>query len=132
MKTNKIIMPQTTSEAISFAEEQLNDGREVILDFGKRVNVKELDHVFTYFTGNYEVDVTMRHAELKEIVEAGLIGGVIGAGTGALAAFLLGGPVGILTGIGALIGVAAGVASVTLNITVYKYRGHTLMKIKPE
>lgn len=107
----------------------IKEGYDLILDFGRKTDPRKIDKILTHLDKNFAIEVSIRHSELEDIVESGLIGGVAGAGCGILASILTGGPIGILVGIGISLGITAGIMSATLNIKIYQYRGHTILKI---
>jgi hypothetical protein len=129
MKTYKF---KISENAIRKSEDLLEEGKEIILDFGKYADPEDLTHILTYLHQEYKVEVSMRHAELEEILESAVIGGVTGGALGILAALIWGGPVGILAALGTILGGLLGASSAVLNVKIYKYRGNTLMKLSPE
>jgi len=128
MKTYKF---KISENAIRKSEDLLEEGKEIILDFGKYADPEDLTHVLTYLHQEYKVEVSMRHAELEDILESAVIGGVAGGAVGILAALIWGGPVGILAALGTILGGLLGASSAVLNVKIYKYRGNTLMKLSP-
>jgi hypothetical protein len=118
------------NRCIKKAEEQLSTGYEIVLDFGTKANPEKIDRVLTYFNENYGIEVCIRHAELREMIESGIYGGLAGAGAGFLAALYFGGPVGWCILGGALVGTLIGSLSQVLYVTVYKSKGRTKMKIE--
>ncbi|MBS1517933.1 MAG: hypothetical protein JSS91_07585 [Bacteroidetes bacterium] len=128
MKTIKV--NRNIRKSIEMAEEQIMNGYEVVFDFGTSKDFEKVEKMLTYLGDDYGVDIYIRHAELKEIIEGGIIGGVAGAGIGIIAAFYFSGPVGWIALSGMLIGAAAGSISKSLIVTVYKRKGVTYMKVK--
>jgi|GEM_PF-6242526 len=117
-------------KSVRNADTIVRNGYTVILDFGTKADPDKIESVLEFFNDEYGIELSIRHAELQEIIENGIIGGVSGTGFGILYSMIFGGPVGILAlacGIGGLL---LGVLSTTLHVTVYKYRGHTMMKIE--
>lgn len=127
MKTIKI---RKTGKSIKKANELIMQGYDVVLDFGKKADLEKMDRILTYFDDEYGIEVSFRHAEIEEILENSIVGAISGAGAGILYGMIFGGPVGLLALAGGAVGLILGGLSPVLSVTVYRYNGHTLMKIK--
>lgn len=119
--------------------DEIEDGREVVLTFGEDVKPEKVLKVLSFLQDEYEVELVVRHAEMREYVEhivaGGAVGGAVGAGGAILTALIAGnpitlGPVLVAAGIGALAGAIIGAGATAVHrVTVYKHRGETRVKI---
>jgi outer membrane lipoprotein SlyB len=117
-------------DSVRKADTIIRNGYSVILDFGTKADPDKIQSVLDFFNEEYGIELSIRHAELQEVIEKGIIGAVSGAGVGVLSALIFGGPVGMFALGGTIIGGITGVISATLHITIYKYNGHTMMEIE--
>lgn len=119
--------------------EGVEAGDDVVLVLGDHeVEPERIIKILKASAGNYEVDLVVRHAELKEHFRNAAIGAsagaAIGAGTSILTAMAAGNPVSLsalltAAGIGAAAGGIIGATSPPIaKITVYKHVGQTRMK----
>ena len=116
-------------------DERLEDGKDVVVNFGRNANPERVLESINLLVGKYDVELVVRHAGFKEYFQNTLAGGAIGAALGAIAALLAGGPATLAlvlkaAGIGAVAGSLIGGGLTQLQqITVYKYRGETRIKL---
>jgi hypothetical protein len=107
------------------------DGEALVLDFGDG----DHEQVFKYLTWigeRYRVELTIRHAEFTDYLNATLQGAAIGGAAGAIAALAAGGPISwALIATGAGIGALIGLAATSLSVKVYRHKGNTRVKILP-
>ncbi len=114
-------------------------GRQLILNFGRDANPERILATVAFLHSQYEVELVVRHAELREYIEHTVAGAAIGASVGAGAAVLAAlaagnpvtvGPVLVMAGIGALVGALVGAgATAVQSVTVYKHNGETRLKV---
>jgi predicted phage tail protein len=118
--------------------EEIEDGREVILNLGEDVKPEKVLKILSFLQDEYEVELVVRHAELREYIEhvvaGAAVGGAVGAGGAILTALAAGnpitlGPVLVAAGIGALAGAIGAGATEVHRVTVYKHRGETRIKV---
>lgn len=114
---------------------QLTEGRDVVLNFGRHAKPERVLESLNLLVGTYDVELTIRHAELREYLENATAGGLLGAAIGTIAALALPGPATVAlvlqgAGIGAIAGalIGGGLTQVQ-EITVYKHRGETRVKL---
>ncbi|MBK9404447.1 MAG: hypothetical protein IPN57_07940 [Ignavibacteria bacterium] len=127
MKTIKI---GNTDRNIAEANELIKQGYGVVLEFGKNPDLDKMNRILTYFNGEYGIEISINHADIAEIIESGIIGGVSGAGAGILYGIIFGGPIGLLALTGGVIGTILGGLSPVLSVTIYKYKGKTFVTIR--
>ena len=126
----------------------VNDESGVIISFHRNADPEKIIDTVNTIIGGYEVNMVVRHVEMRDyligIVEEGAkgaaVGAPIGAATAIIAALSAGNPItfsAVLTaaGIGAAVGLlfGAGKAAATEHIyslTVYKYKGETRLKLE--
>ena len=119
--------------------ECLKGNKDVVIAFGAATPEDRILKAMHAVVGKYEVQLEIRHAELREYLTHGMAGAVVGAGVAAtglaLAALkagatIISGPAALaIIGIGALVGGIVGTASTPISrVVVYKYRGETRVK----
>ena len=114
------------------------EGYDVIFELGESPSPERVLKILKATTLKYKVDVTIRHAELKEFIQTGLAGATAGAfiaGVGFMVlAFATKNPIKIINffkafGIGFALGALFGISSTQIKeLRVYKLRGETKIK----
>lgn len=114
-------------------------GDDVVLILGDhQVEPERIIKILKASVGDREVELVVRHAELKEYFQNAAVGaaagGAIGGGASIAPAVLAGNPVSLTAflaavGIGSIVGGVLGTASTPIaKITVYMHKGSTRMK----
>ena len=117
-----------------------SEGREVLLVISDSAPPERIVKIIQYAQGDLDIQLIVRHAELREYLFNATAGAAVGAGAGVasvLGTILAGEPVTAsivlaAIGLGALIGAAMG-AGVTpvAQLVVYKHRGQTRLRFSP-
>lgn len=118
------------ARARRMTDRAIQEGGDLVLDFGEDADPKRVFKYLEWLGAEHRVEITIRHAELEEFVTGIVAGAAIGAAAAAVAALAAGGPVAwtaIATAAG--IGAIVGLALTPVTVRVYRYRGHTRVRI---
>ena len=134
LDTHKRRLDTLTRDVHDYAE----SGHDVILRVGDSVPPERILKILSATAGDYKIDITIRHAELREYIEHALAGAATGAFLTGAAAILIalttGNPIPlykllIIIGAGSVIGGLIGLGSTPVSECIlYKTSGETRIK----